>query len=484
MLPKLVLRELDNMHKPAKAGKEEKRNQKLIKREGNEGDALNMESIHELSALAPLPELDLFGVPPTQNSIERDIYSEHRPISTLNSTSAITFVIPTPIDEYLQLRECMLYMKIKINIKKSTDVIAADWAKVSTTGYLLHSLFKQVEVELNNKSITSGNPTYGYKAYFDTLLHFSTNAHSSHLTGALWDPNTFTTADEDTINNTRNTLITPSTTTKDGRGKSIELMGKLHIDLAYQNRALIGGSQLKVTLMPHSPEFFAMSTDNALVPTVEFEAASLYVHRSRVSPLIVSAHARALTQAPAKYPYTRREVKAFSISQGSTSAHLDNIVLGVIPRRIFVAMVDNTAFTGNLIKNPYNFKHNNVNYLALVVDGEQIPSTPYTPDFPNRLITREYMGYMEALNQLTSDTISGPSKDGWYQQPIFGFNLAPDLSDGVQGSGHVNRIKRGSMRLELRFSIALMNTTTVLIYCEYDSLLQIDKNREVYLDFK
>jgi len=119
-----------------------------------------------------------------------------------------------------------------------------------------------------------------------------------------------------------------------------------------------------------------------------------------------------------------------------------------------------------------------------LVDGEQVPTAAYTPDFINKLNIREYMGFLEALNQLTSDTLYGTPRDGWFKNPIFGFNLAPDMSEGVQGSGHVNKLRRGSLRLELRFGTALPNTVTVLVYCEYDSLLQIDKNREVYLDFK
>ncbi len=41
-----------------------------------------MSTLHEMSNVTPHPDFDLFGVPPTQLTIERDIQSEHRPIST------------------------------------------------------------------------------------------------------------------------------------------------------------------------------------------------------------------------------------------------------------------------------------------------------------------------------------------------------------------------------------------------------------------
>lgn len=444
-----------------------------------------METIHELSGITPLTELDLFAVPPTQTSIERDVYTEHRPISILNSESAITFVIPTPLDEYMQLREMMFYIKIRIDLRKINggDITSADWDKVSTVNYLLHSIFKQVEVEINNKTITGGMPTYAYKAYFDAMCHFSDDARKSHLTGALWDPATLSTQDGDAVNKVRNKAIRPTITSKDGQGDVVDLMGKLHIDLSYQERALLGGSQLKITLIPNDPKFYIMNTDPGLEAKVNFMTAALYLHRSKVSSYIVEAHSKALEKATAKYPYSRREVKAFNINAGATSAHIDNIVLGVLPRRVFIGLVENKAFTGDVTKNPFNFKHFNINYLAVNVDGEQIPATAYTPDFVQDHIIREYMGFLEALNQLTAETYVGTGREGWQFTPIFGFNLAPDMSEGVQGSGHVNKIRRGSLRVELRFATALTVTATALVYCEYDSLLEINKNREVSADF-
>ena len=75
--------------------------------------------IHELSKSASLPELDLFGIPPTQDMIERDIVSEHRPISTLDSDSFIQFEIPTASDEYFKFEDLFLHMKVKVKPLKT-----------------------------------------------------------------------------------------------------------------------------------------------------------------------------------------------------------------------------------------------------------------------------------------------------------------------------------------------------------------------------
>ena len=50
----------------------------------------------------------------------------------------------------------------------------------------MHALFSQVEVYLNNKLVTPSSTSYPYRAYMETVLNFSKDAKSSHLTSALF----------------------------------------------------------------------------------------------------------------------------------------------------------------------------------------------------------------------------------------------------------------------------------------------------------
>src|SRR5438309_507782 len=111
-----------------------------------------------MNHFAPLPEFDLFAVPPTQLSVDRDICTEHRPISTIsNATSPLQFEIHTGVDEYIQFRETELYIKFKVTIvkvvngvvKRSGDgatIKGVDWLGISPVNYLLHSIIKQTQI--------------------------------------------------------------------------------------------------------------------------------------------------------------------------------------------------------------------------------------------------------------------------------------------------------------------------------------------------
>ncbi|RWS05321.1 uncharacterized protein B4U79_06148, partial [Dinothrombium tinctorium] len=285
------------------------------------------------------------NVPPAQMSIEKSVETENRPTSTLNATSFIEFDVPTTFDEYILLSETYLYMKVRLHLKKTTadKVTNADWSSVVPVNYLLHSLFKVVELSYNGKEITRVPQSYAYRAYKEALLGYSKEAKNTYLSSALWD--------------------------KDDDKRSILFHSK-GTDKEKGAIALLGGANLKLKLVLNPPKFF-LNVPTGLQVQFEIIEASLFVHRLKATKSLIGAHKKALNIAPTKYPITRCELKHANVTKGVLDAMIDNVCFGILPRRIFVA-------NGNV---------------------------------------------------------------------IFGFNFAPDLSNGSGNDGHVNIIKRGSLRL-------------------------------------
>lgn len=62
---------------------------------------------------------------------------------------------------------------------------------------------------------------------------------------------------------------------------------------------------------------------------------------------------------------------------------------------------------------------------------------------------------------------------------LMAFDLTPDLD--LSTCFHL--IKRGLIKLELKFSQALGTPVNVIIYSEFDSGVKIDKNRAVFTNF-
>jgi len=78
--------------------------------------------------------------------------------------------------------------------------------------------------------------------------------------------------------------------------------------------------------------------------------------------------------ALAHYNLTRGELKSFTFSSGAQSLSVDNAVLGTILKRLLFTMVKNTGFLGSVTTNHYHFRHYDLSFFALNVNGKQVPT--------------------------------------------------------------------------------------------------------------
>ena len=132
-------------------------------------------------------EVDLFSVPPTQQSLERGRWIDYTPISSVqNPDSAITFLI-AGTDEYIDLSKTILTVTGKITKKDGTSKLDSnDQSNVAPVNNFLHSLFRQVDVYLNGKQVTPAMGTYAYRSYIETLLNYDVSAKQSQFSSALY----------------------------------------------------------------------------------------------------------------------------------------------------------------------------------------------------------------------------------------------------------------------------------------------------------
>ena len=80
-----------------------------------------MSYVHPFSKRCDKSEVDLFSVPPTQQSLERGRWIDYAPISSVqNPDSAITFLI-AGTDEYIDLSKTILTVTGKVTLKDGTS---------------------------------------------------------------------------------------------------------------------------------------------------------------------------------------------------------------------------------------------------------------------------------------------------------------------------------------------------------------------------
>ena len=337
----------------------------------------------------------------------------------------------------------------------------------------MHSLWSQVDFSIGDAQTSVSLQTYPYKAYLETILGSSEHSRKTYLIGALYN--------EDTpilSNNARRALI--------HNGRKCEFEGRLHLDIFQQNRALIGGTKMKLKLVPNYPEFYFMCSDDKLIPRVVFDELYLSVNKIKVADEVVVGHMKAISVAPAKYILDRVEVRSLTIDQGVTSKNIENVVVnGKIPRRVYIGFVGNDAYSGSMTTNPFKFENFGINSIQGFVNGEPISQRAYTPDFALDLYLREYLNLLKVSDQFDNNAQMYITKERFKENfTLFAFDLSQDFSHGYNSVGYVNLPKEGMLRFEIKFAAATPKLINAIIYCEFDSQISIPEDRKAVMDYR
>lgn len=433
-----------------------------------------MSFLHMDSCECTKSELDLFSLPPTQIAIERGDWIEYKPISALCENAAIEFTVPGIGEEYMDLSYTMLYLKVKVTKADGKSLDNDD--VLAPVNNWLHSLFNQVDVFLNQRSVSTPTGNYAYRAYIENILNYNTDSKNTHLQNVMFYPDSagYMT---DFVNNSglksRQKMTAFST--------PIEMLGHLHCDIFNHDRFLLNGVELRLKLNRTKDSFSLITTKNNDYK-VQIIDAGLRVRKVKLNPSILIAHSKTLEKCSAKYPITRVDVKISTLAAGLRSYTIDNLINGQLPKRVILCLVDNKSANGDYKSNPFNFHHFNLNYLCLYVDGHQVPSKILQPDYSNSLFSEAYNTLFTGTGVHFSNhthTLTRADFIGGYA--LYCYDLTQDLSAHLPS--HWNLVRHGSIRVDLGFSGALEAPVNLIMYGEFENVIEIDKRRNVSLDY-
>ena len=267
--------------------------------------------VHPSSAESTTSQLDLFSVPPSQTSLEEGSFIKYHPVSVLASTDLIKFTISAENSNYIDLDNSFLYVRASV-----TTAAGADLAKnleIAPDSNFLHTLWTQVDVYLNGSLVTQSNNNYPYRAYIENLLSFGQEAKKSQLSALLLHRNTsehFDTREATNLGYTKQKSLA-------AESKEIDMRGKLHLDLFFQNRYLLNGVEVRLRLIRSNDLFCLHGNANQADNKVSLKEVTLFVRKVKPNPAIQLAHVKALQHGTAKYPLRRVEVKSFTVPTGN-----------------------------------------------------------------------------------------------------------------------------------------------------------------------
>ena len=434
-----------------------------------------MAFVHQLSCEGIKSELDLFSLPTTQTSIEHAQWVEHQPVASIGTGGPIEFLLPGSGDHYLDLANTYLFVKAHV-VRGDGGNLPPD-APVGPVNNWMHSLFSQVDVSLNGTLVTPSTNTYAYRAYIETLLSHGVEAKTSQLTSELWYKDTA--GHMDATNDDNKGLLKRKGYVASSR--IVDMMGRLHVDLFFQDRYLLNGVDVKIRLVQNKNAFALMAGGANPDFKISIDEAILFARKAKLNPAVQMGHVKALEKGTAKYPLRRVHCKVFSIPRGAMSHTHENVYLGVLPKRVVLCCVDNDAYNGTFAKNPFHAKHNKLNFLALYVDGQQVPAKPLQPKFgADGTYVRSYLNLFAGTGKVFQDEGNDITRQEFAEgYTLFAFDITPDCCDGP----HFNLVHKGNLRVEMHFDDPLEQTVNVIVYGEFESVLEIDRNRNVVYDY-
>ena len=436
--------------------------------------------------------LNLFKFPPTDRSIE-----SYRMVTIQPTTTGINpmeFVVPG-LDSYVDLNRS--YFTVELGLKKSDGNNLVANETLCPVNNLAHSIIKQIDLHLNRTLISPQSDTYHYKAYFERLLNFD---RQDVIAPAGWfnqiDAPTTWTANLDAAtphndfkawseNHKGMVKAMVAETVEYAAGKRRSLVFTPHLEVFHTGKVLVPGIEIKIKFHFNPPNLFMNGVGQTARLKEQDIKIRLHLCQLRLNEALYMdlAHQRHNQGAIAVYPTVRSEIRTFSMDSTLTRFEIRDLFQNRVPDRMIVGLVDSRAFNGDYTRDPFCFQKFGLTSIKQIVKGEEYPYE--TLELVGNDFTKDLLGYFRFLQasgawcKLKGNMLR---KDDWGQDKGCTLFMYDNVANGCADSKNLNPKQSGDLQLKLDFRAAPGNNITVIIFGEFENLLEVDGNGAVLYD--
>jgi len=337
------------------------------------------------------------------------------------------------------------------------------------------SIFRDIDIKLNNQSICGLKNTYYWIGYLQNVLCYNEDARKSRLeTNGFYEDSDPSTTDffQHSGSRTRALLTDQSKkwSIKTGIYHGLFQISKVLIPMISLNFNFMLNDKLKVLKTAIQNTEFKYSISNF----------KLFIKKIKVSNDFQSNIERQLSKTHASYCFDHLRCTEISLAAGTQNQHFPDIFNNVIqPELCVIWFVNHAASQGSYPTSIFNAQHFDLKEIYLRLENVTYPAVPYElnftdADFSNkfvRLWSNLLPGDLSEDNGILID--QKKFKDGF---TFFLINFSPDLN-GL----FVPKI--GTTFLHLNFKTALVNPVKMFIFTKNPVCLRIDSDRQVNRDY-
>ena len=329
---------------------------------------------------------------------------------------------------------------------------------VTHVNNILHSIFSNVEVYINNQQFYNYNGLHAHKSYISNNLKGAISGYNGVLHCKGYDYEEF----PDEIMEAP--LSEPFFTRRmkmlaDG----FMLYGKLGVDFFSTSELLYPNLKTRLRLIRARPNFYMIS-DNPNV-SVGIVDCSLYTRRIALKDDYHKKRMDMLAYTPVEFNYLETLAKTFIIPARQNQFFQENIFNNATDRRIAIAMNTNTALTRSYTENPFWYQQFELRHIRILRGCQPIV------DFDANDNCRLYVTTMNAMN--FQDDIPSIPFDNFKDHYVLVFDLT-SMQDATENCHYPDFVGE-PLRLELNFTFPLEHVTELIVLGERMFSVAVDK---------
>lgn len=337
------------------------------------------------------------------------------------------------------------------------------------------SFIRQLRVSIGGTEIFDSGNLYAYLTYIKNELTFNRDYKKNFLSSIGYYRDEVDQSRSDNEGHVARMNMAHE-------GRIFETYAKLDFDLSNQERYLLNNLDLLFTIYQNDDRFLIKAYDHEENRNFRLRVHSvkMFVRSLEVQSSVNVSLMKALEQQTAKYCMRRLQIRPTFLNQARTEV-TQNVFANFIPRRLVIALVNNRGYVGDFARSPFDFKSYNLREISVNAGGVNYPMCPYNARFDNdqdphimRLFTQMHQS-TSLLPHSTNGIDFERFCDGWTFF-VLQLTASGDDSEGFE------LLREGVTTVRLQFNAPLPEPVTMLVLGEFDSLLQIDRNRVAISD--
>ena len=413
----------------------------------------------------------------------RTFTRKYQPVNAIVHAQPIEFFVAGSPHYYIDLSSSTI--RVRARIVTPAGAVAGAGDHVSTCNLTINSMFGDILFELGGKLLNQNtNGLYPYRAYLETLLSINEETKEKFFPIECWykdTPAQIGQVDPNAAAGDRNRGLF-ARMTRFG-GNIVEMVFRPHLDLFHQELSIPPNVSLHL-ILHQARDAFVLKTDRLYgggqtLYRMDIMECVFSVVTSEVFRSIEESHIGMLYSGNnIRIKYDKVEIKQLAIPAGQANHHFEGVFKGVLPERVFIALVEQQAKDGHYQQNPFNFQHNNQSHIALFINNVIHNGYAIEPDYRAASVSYAdaYLTLYQAMGRDYKNQSVGIGFEEYNQGfTIYGFDLTPDGSADFCP----NLPREGEIRLDFGFRVAPANPLTAVIYSQGCGELQIEANGEV-----